>query len=412
MAGVPEPVWSFDDVRTHVPSYGWIRDYVAYALQCTDAPPMYHVMAATALAINAIAAEHNCVVDGEPIPLHDYFLIIGESGTRKTAAIRRALRLVKRCYMQAQLGHRIWYPEACTPEGIALALEEDPNRLMVLYEWSDLHASGRASYWQHAPQFWELIFDQQPMQRLKIAKSVSIERPSVTILGASTPSLVKQHTSLHDWQAGKMARYLIGYQAKPDDKEMTHPIERPDLLEDLHRNYERLLSTSLVTSFSPSEAAKEYKNAWQYSSEWKEFVRSLPEHLKPSGLRASDHIYRIATAYQASIDYPDNFVISESTIAVAIQFVWWCLESVRDTFSMLNIHESQPLTRVRAVLGCIDSLGIARGELLRQTHLHGPELDRAVATLLECEQVKIVRHKGTTIYVPRAPSKKVQSLGD
>jgi len=412
MAGIPMPVWAFADLCDYIPAYGWIRDYVAYAIQCTDAPPMYHVMAATALAMNAVAAEHNCVVDGEPIPLHDYVLIIGVSGTRKTAAIKRALRAVQPCYAATKLGHRIWYPEACTPEGIALALQDDPNRLLVLYEWTDLHASGRASYWQHAPQFWELIFDQQPMQRLKVATPIRIERPSVTILSASTPSLIKQHTTLHDWQAGKMARYLIGHQEKPEDKEMVNPVEHPELLADIRRNYERLLAPSLVESFSPSAQAKEYKNDWQYSTEWREFVRDLPEHLKPSGLRASDHVYRVATAYQASIDYPDSLIISEETMAAAIQLVWWCLESVKTQFSMLAVHENQPLVRVRAVLGGVGTLGISRAEMLRQTQLHGKELDRVVATLIECEQVAVVKHKGIVIYVPRRPTQTVRSLAD
>lgn len=412
MSSTPSPVWDFETVRPYIPSHGWIRDYVAYAIQCTDAPPLYHLLTALALSANALAPSHNCVLDGEPIPLHDFFLVVGESGMRKTAAIRRALRLVKSCYEKVKIEHRIWYPEACTPEGIAMALEEDPNRLMVLYEWSDLHAGGRASYWQHAPQFWELIFDQQPMHRLKIAKSVSIERPSVTIIGASTPSLIKQHTSKHDWEAGKMARYLIGYQTKPNHLEMENAVEHPELLDDLQRNYERLLAPSLVESLQFSQDAKLYKRTWQYSKDWKSFVEELPEHLKPSGQRASDHVLRVAALYQASIDYPYNFVISDEAVAYAIQLVWYCLASVQEQFSLLTSSENPQLVRIESLLKRAGKKGVSRPELLRQASMHGPELDRVLLTLMEREQVRTVKHKGVAVYLPTVPSKNVTSLDD
>jgi hypothetical protein len=408
----PHPVWDLEIVRPYIPSHGWIRDYLAYALQCTDAPPMYHVMSAIALVSTALASNHNCIVDGEAIPLHDFFLVVGESGTRKTAAIKRALKVVQPCYARTKLDHRIWYPEACTPEGIACALEEDPNRLMVLYEWSDLHAGGRASYWQHAPQFWELIFDQQPIQRLKIAKSVKIERPSITILGASTPSLIRQHTTKYDWEAGKMARYLIGYQEKPDDAEMANAVEHPEYFDDLRQNYERLLAPSLVESLQFSEEAKQYKRDWQYSKDWKAFLAELPEHLKPSGQRAGDHVLRVAALYQASIDYPYNYVVEASAVAYAIQFVWWCLESVKQQFSLLTTSENPQLTRVQSLLQRAGAKGLSRAELLRQAAMHGPELDRVLLTFREREQLQVVKYKGLVIYVLVKPQNSVRSLDD
>jgi Protein of unknown function (DUF3987) len=382
-----EPCWPFEAFRHLVPSYGWIRDYLAYAIQCTDAPPIYHIIAAIALTANVLAPEHECNVDGEPIPIHDFFLIVGESGNRKSAAIKRALRTVLPCYAETKLTDRIWYPDACTPEGIITALLTDPNRLMVLTEWSELQSQGKAGYWQHAPQFWEMVFDRSPIQRLKINQQVKVDRPSITILGASTPSLVKRHTVLHDWDAGKMARYLICYQSKPEDMEMVNAVEHHELLPDLRWNYSRMMAPSLTGTFVPSKEAKEYKDDWQYSPDWRAFVNRLPEHLKPSGLRAGDHVYRIATLYQASIDYPHNLVIGLDAMIPAIQLVWQCLISTEEAFALLPLHEHQPLTRVRTILAAAGTEGIGRTELLRKSLMHAGELDRVLATLAECEEV-------------------------
>lgn len=392
------PCWDFQEFQHLIPPYGWIRDYFAYAIQCTDAPPLYHILSAAALVANAMAPEHECVVDGEPIPIHMFFLIVGSSGNRKSAAIKRALRTVRECYRTAKLDGRIWYPESCTPEGIITALADDPNRLMVLTEWSELQGGSKAGYWQHAPQFWEMLYDRSPIQRLKMNTQLRVERPSITILGASTPSLVKQNTTTRDFEAGKMARYLIGCMNKPDDKEMVNAIEHAELLDDLRVNYDRLLAPSRAVSFIPSRDAKLYKDTWQYSANWKAFVRSLPEHLIPSGLRAGDHVYRLASLYQASMDYPANFVVGDEAMAAAIQLVWTCLESVRDAFAILPMHEQIPLERVRAAVKTAGTIGILRRDLLRRTHVHGTELDRIVLTLREREEIQVRKNGNALSY--------------
>lgn len=398
MLASPSPCWDFHDFRDLIPPYGWIRDYFAYAIQCTDAPPLYHIMVASALVANAIACEHDCIVDGEPIPLNMFFLIVGESGNRKSAAINRAIRVVRRCYEMAKLDHRIWHPESCTPEGIMSALADDPNRLMVLTEWSNLQGSSKAMYWQHAPQFWEMIYDRQQIHRLKMNVQLKIDRPNITILGASTPSLVKQFTTSRDFEAGKMARYLIGYMGKPDEKEMVNSVEHVELLEDLRVNYDRLLNPAPAINFTPSTAAKAYKDEWQYSANWKAFVRSLPEHLVPSGLRAPDHVYRLATLYQASMDFPANYIVGEDAMAAAIQMVWTCMISLREQFAILPMHEQAPLERVRAAILSAGIDGISRRDLLRRTHVHATELDKIIGTLREREQAQAMKVASRVIY--------------
>jgi hypothetical protein len=349
---------------------------------------------------NVIAPTCECVVDGEAIPLHDFFLIVGESGSRKSAAIKRALRLVRPIYQKMKLEGRIWYPEACTPEGIITALAEDPNRMMILTEWSELQNQGKAGYWQHTPQFFEMLFDRTPIQTLKSKIRTTIERPSLTILGASTPSLVRKYTSGHDWDAGKMARYVIGCWSKPDEMEMTNAIERPDLLPDLRLRYEQFFTPSLNTSFVPSADAKAYKDEWQYSSLWKDFSRSLPEHLKPSSQRAGDHVYRVATLYQASQTYPWEYVISEENMYHAIQFVWECLSTQMNFFGVLPGHEHHPLLRVSTTLKAGGLEGISHRDLLRKVQLHEGDVEKAIKTLVAREEVRRMKVNGGFVYFP------------
>lgn len=401
---VPKPVWAFVDFAPFVPPYGWLRDYLAYGIQCTDAPPLYHIMSGLAAIALAISPDHVVTVNGEEHPLHMFFMIVGESGNRKSAAIKRALRIVQPCLAQQGIGHRIWYPEASTAEGIIDALVIDPHRLIIASEWTEFHNQGQASYAKHTKEFVNLLYDGSTLQRLKANNvNVVVEKPCVTILGASTPSLIKQCTSLYDWSAGKLARYLIGYMGKPDDCEMTSSVEHPKLVDQLRLDYDRLLSESHSSSFVLSQDAWDYKVEWEHSKGWLSFRKSLPEHLLPSGLRISEHLYRLAALYQASMDYPYNTVIGCDAMARAIQFAWLCCTGLLEKFLILPTHETNTLTRVLQALRMWGEEGVSRRDLLRQTHLTGKQLSEALLVLQEREEVILQKIGFRWHYAYRSP---------
>jgi hypothetical protein len=388
---VPQPVWDFRTCAPFIPSYGWIRDYVAYGIQCTDAPPLYHILASLAGVALALSPDHVVTVNGEEHPLHAFFLIVGESGSRKSAAIKRCLRVIEPRLAAAQIGHRIWYPEASTVEGMFDELIKDPARLLVASEWTEYHNQGKASYNQHSKEFVNLLYDGTPLHRLKKGIKLTVERPCVSILGASTPSLIKQSTTLYDWSAGKLARYVIGYMHKPDDVEMVSAVEHPQLVDELRLGYDHLLSASYGKSFVLDQEAWDYKLEWEHSQEWIQFRRGMPEHLLPSGLRVSEHVYRIAALYQASQDYPHSTVVKVEAMSKAIQLLQWCCKSLVETFTILPSSENNIILRVLQALKMHGPAGVTRRDLLRQTHLNGAQLSAAIGALREREEVEIVQ---------------------
>ena len=403
MDHVPRPVWAFSDFAPLVPVRGWIRDYLAYAIQCTDAPPLYHILAALALVALAISPEHFLNVYGEQHPLHLFVMIVGGSGQRKSAAIKRALRVAYPCLARQALNHRIWYPEASSVEGIFDALLKDEHRLMVASEWTDLHTMNKANYAQHAREFFNLLYDGTPMTRLKMGQQLALAKTCVTILGASTPSLVRGATTLHDWDAGKLARYLIGYQDKPAHYEMPAAVEYPTLVTDLQAGYDLLLSSSLAKEFVLSDDAWACKVGWEKGEQWLSFRAGLPDHLQPSAYRVSEHIYRIAALYQASIDYPHNTVVGEEAMWCAISLVWYCMQSLQEAFGLLNSEERNPIIRVLQVVRMFGTGGVDHRELLRRTHLTSRQLGEALDTLRVRHEVSTtsingrLRHKYQTV---------------
>ena len=253
--------------------------------------------------------------------------------------------------------------------------------MMIASEWTDLHNMHKANYAQHAREFFNLLYDGMPLTRLKMGKELSVSKPCVSILGASTPGLVRSSTNLHDWEAGKLARYLIGYQSKPDECEMVSAVEYPRLVTDLQVNYDMLLSSSMSQHFVLSQEAWECKVGWERGEQWREFRRSLPEHLQPSAQRVSEHLYRIATLYQASMTYPHEMVVSEEAMWAAINLVWYCMQSVHEAFGLLSSDEKNPITRVLQVVRMFGRSGVDHRELLRRSHLQTRQLTEALETL-------------------------------
>jgi hypothetical protein len=389
LARVPQPVWDFRKFAPFIPGYGWLHDYLAYGIQCTDAPPIYHVLVALAALALAIAPDHVVSVNGEEHPLHLFLLLVGESGNRKSAAIKRCLNLIKPRLAAVKLNHRIWYPEASTAEGIFDGLIAEPARLMIASEWTEYHNQSKASYNQHTTEFTNLLYDGSTLHRIKKGQQLVVEKPCVSILGASTPSLIKQCTSIYDWSAGKLARYVIAYQGKPDDKEMVSAVEHPELVANLQVGYDHLLTPSYSRAFVLSQEAWDLKVGWENSREWKQFRKGMPEHLLPSALRVSEHVYRIATLYQASQDYPHNTVVGENAMAAAIRLLWFCCEELLEKFTILPSTESNIILRVLQALKMHGEQGCSRRDLMRQTHLNGAQLSAAIGALREREEVEI-----------------------
>lgn len=395
----PAPVWEFSQFASLVPARGWIHNYLNYAIQCTDAPPIFHILSSIVLVALAIASDHVLQVHGEDHPLHFFMLLVGSSGSRKSAAIKRAIRVVQPCLARRQIGHRIWYPEVCSVEGIYDGLVSDPCRLMVASEWTDLHNLHKATYAQHAREMFNLLYDGSPLTRLRAGKDpVVIANPCVSILGASTPSLVKGSTSVHDWGAGKLARYLIGCQDKPDDMEMVAAVDHPHLVTALQVEYDYLLAATVGRSFVLSQDAWDAKVYWEKHEQWASFRKTLPEHLQPSALRVSEHLYRIATIYQASIDYPHSTVVSGEAMERAIALVWYCLQSMVEVFTLLPSDEKNPILRTSQVLKMYGNTLVTHHELLRRTGLTAKQLAEALGTLQARRELVVTASNGALQY--------------
>lgn len=379
----PRPVWDSSWFAAGMPETGWIADYVRYAVENTDAPPHYHIAAATTAVASAVAPFIDFVHFGARWPLHLFTLIVGpSSNSRKTSAIRRLARTTEAAFKSmSQMGERLWYLSGGSPEGILTELVKEPNRLVIVPEWTRINGLDKASYWKHHPEFWNEIFDALPIDKPLIKQRVKIDRPRVSLLAASTPSLIRMATSVADWASGKLARYLMVYAERPDDLFMTTETDNVSAAAKLAQDFRRLVGPTMTGPATLSEAAWDLLVAWENGTEWRTFERATPEHLRYSFGRLQGHVFRVSVAFQASIDYPAPVVVTPETMQAAITFVAHAFEELVRIFSSLG-EEKTPLGKVEATIREAGADGITKSDLLRNTRILTRDLDSVLSTLI------------------------------
>jgi hypothetical protein len=390
----PKPVWDWRVYERFVPPTGYIRDYLEYACQCTDAPPLYHILSATAVVSAAIAPHLDLVFQNEVHPLHIFVLIIGNSSeSRKTSAIKRAVKVAEPIFAKvSHRGERLWWPQVSSPEGIMEDLAKEPNRLVLLSEWTEIHRlASKGGYWQHAQEFWNLLYDATDAHRTRSKVKVMIQRPRVTVLGASTPGLVGHATTPIDWEGGKLARYLIGTMVRPPNMEMDAAVDHPNMVAMLRGRLDTLVQprapgTGANATLSPD--AWSLMRSWQKSQWWRDFKNRAPQHLAPSCARAPEHVFRVAGVFQCSMSYPFKVEVSAEAMSAAIQLVEWCYEDSFKCFALVHDEDMTPLAKVQAALAAAGGQGMLRGALLRKTKVTAKQLNEALGTLVERGEMK------------------------
>lgn len=380
----PAPVWNFDDFAHLVPQQGYIRDYLYYACLCTDAPPLYHIISAIGIAAIAIAPQMDLVFQNVPRPLHMFLMLIGDSSaSRKSSSIRRAVRVAEPVFDRvSNFGPRIWAPGASSPEGMLDELVKEPNRLLCYSEWTDLHNLQRAGYWKHQGELINTFYDASEMARVKTKTSTKINRPRISILGASTKDLINSAVTLTDWQAGKIARYLIGCATRPPEKEMEIEVDEPEMVKTIRGELNYLvgpLTLPPVADLSP--AAWNMLRAWKQDSQWLDLQDRAVEHIRISFNRAQEHILRIATLYEAtSRPSAAQVVVQPDNMYAAILLVEECMRGLMKTFSMATERNAPPIDKVHILLKTAGAQGLTRSQILRGSRIMAKQLDDLIFT--------------------------------
>lgn len=207
------------EVWAALPPTGFVRSYVEYASNCTDANVAYHLAGALTCLTQAVPIDY-CVPYASPLWGNMFSLIVGDSSkSRKTASINIARRVMHDA-INGCIGE--------TPgsqEGLYESLRSQ-QRMVVLYgEFGEFLAKAEEGYLMSLKTAYTNLWDGIPIGRaLAKTRKGSIDNPRLSLLCGVATDLLERHTEQADWTGGFLARFLTLH-AEPEREFATPPID-------------------------------------------------------------------------------------------------------------------------------------------------------------------------------------------
>jgi hypothetical protein len=207
------------EVLAALPSHGFVRAYVEYASQCTDANAAYHLGGALTCLTQTTPLDF-CVPYASPLWSNLYTLVVGDSSkSRKTAAINICQRVLR----EAVPGSVGEVPGS--QEGLYEGLRHQQRQLIVYGEFGEFLAKSEQGYLMPMKTALTNLWDGVPIGRaLANKRAGAVENPRLSLLCGVATDLLERHTEQADWTGGFLARFLTLY-AEPEREFASPPID-------------------------------------------------------------------------------------------------------------------------------------------------------------------------------------------
>lgn len=368
----------------------WLGTYLAYARRLTDAPLAFHL--GGGLAVLAAAVGSNIFWYGggaRPQWPNLYVLLIGPSGIRKSTAVD----LPTTPLAQALPGSIL--DKEFSPEQFIRNLQAQPAGVIKESEFSSLLERMKSNYMGAMKQRLTDLYDCHEEYTRSIqgmsgkGEKISIDRPALSILGASTLDWLVESLTETDMRSGFMPRFLIftssdrepeppgGYFAKAPGP------ANPALVKAL-----RVLAMMPRTRISFDKVQAELVS-WCADRGAVYQQGDAVEELGGLYNRLGHHVAKVAVLLRLSdgpIASPDEAFVYPDQAERAMVLVDWIIKETTRLFDERVVYskfEKQAQEALRLIGSEID-----RSALLKRLKCTSNELDRLLQTLTERGEIE------------------------
>lgn len=372
----PQVALNIEKVIPEGPNF--IRQYLDYASPMTDAPIEYHLCGG--LANIAMALKRNVFfrLGGQHIYPNVYIAILGDSTlTRKSTALRISSNLME------SVNNAILLPNDFSPEALIDTLTTRPQGMFYWYEFATMMDILDRQYMNGAKAMFTELYDCPPrFERILKKQTFLIQDPFISIFTASTLNWFVNRITEGDILGGFLARFIfvpvlyrVELRAFPQHEDIRAK-------ESLVAHLTHVSTISGEMTLSPEARAK--YEAW-YQTFMEKARNSNSELLGPFYGRLATTFFKIAMCLQIAVN--EQLVISLETMDKACNFVDW----LADNLNILMLSEVSfskgEKDRKRIAKMIREHSGITRSKLLQNSNLSAQQLDDALRTLKESEQV-------------------------
>lgn len=246
-----------EPILDSLPAHSLIRHMVRYSSYLCDAALAHHLGAAIAV-VSAISPPDVMFDYGSPLAGTYWALLVGTSGSRKTAAAGRVLSVLRNFDpRRVSMAHE-------SKASLLESLHAQPQQIAFHGEFGNFLGATKGGKYQESlrEQYMEL-WDAQPVSKARLGDTIEIEKPRFSVLACVAPSLIEQHTTSNAWEGGFFARFGIFY-ARRTRLYLPPPPGWPEQLAylmDMLRYRESLL-VGPTLGLKPGGHAEAYLRAW------------------------------------------------------------------------------------------------------------------------------------------------------
>lgn len=188
---------------------GWVATYADTVSPQTSSPRSFNIGIALVLAATAIQGRAKLNMSFDTIRPNLYVGIVGASSVyHKSTALNRGRDVLRRAGLE-----RMLLPESGTSEGLIAALAEQSAGLILRDEVARLLGADRVRYTVTLKADLTDLFGGESLRRRLSGADITVERPYLNILGATTPTRFFDAVGASDWDDGFLVRWLF---ALPD----------------------------------------------------------------------------------------------------------------------------------------------------------------------------------------------------
>lgn len=355
----------------------FVKAYVDYASEVTDAPERFHhVLAYSTLA--AVCAHNVYFPFGDRRCYPNLFvaLVASSSLLRKTTALNISKHLVQ------DVNSDLLLPNEFSSEALTAGLASSPRGIFYWSEFASFLSACGKDYMSGSKELLTDLFDCPRLYTRKLrGNSYEIKNPVISIATATTLEWFLKNSKDSDIHGGFLPRFMW---VPAETKEKSLPLPPP--ADQKRRNalkihLKRLGEIKGEMNFAPE--ARETYIRWHGKHERDaELVRER-EMLAPFFSRLSDCAIKLAMLTE--ISETGQRTITESSLGKALNFIDFLkgtLAKLADediAFGSFEIAKKKLKKRLKETANG----GISRGDLLRLSHLDARQFDRVMITLVE-----------------------------
>jgi len=380
------------------------EQYTEALEETTEASPLYH-HACMLTVIGAAIGRRLYVEYGRRLYPNLYTCLIGDAGSsRKSTSVRLALDLVEPLVEPLHSpAVNLNPPVSCVPtvmglstvEGLLLNLKNNGGKvLVVLEELASLMMKAKKQDYSAAllPKLAELYDNPRKVGSLTKKEPITVDRPFVAILAATTPAWLEAVMDSGDVLSGLASRFMF-IVGKPSG-DISFP-ETPHLGEIQEKLMKRLGRLGEAQEMKLDGDCVEMWDAWY--KEWRGGQKEKDETARALAVRIPETVLKVAMIMQF-LDAGTDLLEWES-LQSAIQFVENVQESLKDVRPLLSGLDEKVLRKVEMA----GAAGVGRGRIHEQIggKVKSGELRQSIDNLVSLRRLG-VNKEGRYVLAQRA----------